>query len=76
MTAIVGNERNFKEKKNMEERQNLYDMAYRSRKNYRICGERIAREESFYMDGYDMVHMNCFFQHQRAEEVECNGKAV
>lgn len=45
----------------MEERQNLYDMANRRRRNCRICGAEIAHEESVYMDGYTTVHMECHF---------------
>lgn len=45
----------------MEERQNIFDMANRRRKNCRICGEGIGYEESVYTDGYTTVHMECHF---------------
>ena len=51
----------------MEERQNLYDMAHRRRKNCRICGDEICYEESVYTDGYTTVHMSCFFEFQNQE---------
>lgn len=51
----------------MDERQNLYDMAHRRRKNCRICGDEIGHEEAFYTDGYDTVHMSCFFDYQFRE---------
>lgn len=59
----------------MEDRQNLYDMSRRFRKNCRICGEHIDREEAFYSDGKTSVHLCCYFEFQ-AEEVEPNECAV
>lgn len=59
----------------MEERQNLYDMAHRYRKNCRICGEAVAHGESFYTDGNTTVHMCCFFEHQN-QEVNSHVKTV
>ena len=58
----------------MEERQSLYDMANRRRRNCRICGEVIGYEEAEYTDGYTTVHMNCYFDFQ-AQEVS-HGKTV
>jgi hypothetical protein len=51
----------------MDERQTLYDMAHRRRKNCRICGDEIGHEEAFYTDGYTTVHMSCFFDYQCQE---------
>lgn len=43
------------------------EMARRRRCNCRICGNTIEFEESFYMDGYTTVHMNCFFEQQKED---------
>lgn len=45
----------------MQETQTIMDMARRVRRNCRICGERVEREEPCYMDGYQTVHLDCFF---------------
>ena len=45
----------------MQETQTIMDMAHRPRKHCRICGERVEREESCYTDGYQLVHLDCFF---------------
>lgn len=59
----------------MEEVQKIFELSRRRRKNCRICGEEVAREEPVYMDGYTTVHMECYFDFQ-AQEVTGNECAV
>lgn len=56
----------------MEERRNIFELSTRFRKICRICGEPIMEtdERSFYTDGLTSVHMNCYFEQQKAEEEE------
>ena len=51
----------------MEERQSLYDLAHRYRKNCRICGAPVGYEEASSTDDLTTVHLECWFDLQAKE---------
>ena len=57
----------------MEERQNLFEAQRRCRRHCSLCGGSIEREEAFYTDALQSVHLCCFFESKGKEETpnEC-----
>lgn len=51
----------------MEERQNLFEAQRRCRRHCSLCGGSIEREDPFYSDEHESVHLFCFFESKERE---------